>query len=44
MDQGKHILFRHRDIANLRDLDVYLAHGGFEAFKKAGAQVDGSHV
>jgi NADH-quinone oxidoreductase subunit F len=35
MDQGKHILFRHRDIENLRDLDVYIKHGGFEAFKKA---------
>ncbi len=35
MDQGKHILLRHRDIENIRDLDVYLKHGGFEAFKKA---------
>ena len=30
-----HILLRHRDIPNLHELDVYLKHGGFEAFKKA---------
>ena len=35
MDQGKHILLRHRDVENIKDLDVYLKHGGFEAFKKA---------
>ncbi len=29
-----HILLRHRDIPNIHELDVYLAHGGFEAFKK----------
>jgi NADH-quinone oxidoreductase subunit F len=28
------ILLRHRDIPNLDRLDVYLQHGGFEAFKK----------
>ena len=32
---SEHILLRHRDIPNLDQLDVYLAHGGFEAFKKA---------
>ena len=30
-----HILLRHRDIPNLDQLDVYLEHGGFEAFKKS---------
>jgi NADH-quinone oxidoreductase subunit F len=30
----EHILLRHRDIPDLHRLDVYLAHGGFEAFKK----------
>ena len=30
-----HILLRHRDIPNLHKLDVYVKHGGFEAFKKA---------
>jgi len=30
-----HILLRHRDIPNLHELDVYLKHGGFAAFKKA---------
>ncbi|NCB06092.1 MAG: NADH-quinone oxidoreductase subunit F, partial [Clostridia bacterium] len=30
-----YILLRHRDIPNLDQLDVYLANGGFEAFKKA---------
>jgi NADH-quinone oxidoreductase subunit F len=29
-----HILLRHRDIPNLHDLDVYVKHGGFKAFKK----------
>ena len=29
------ILLRHRDIPDLDRLDVYLQHGGFEAFKKA---------
>lgn len=31
----QHILLRHRDIPNIDQLDVYLKHGGFEAFKKA---------
>ena len=30
-----YILLRHRDIPNLNRLEVYLQHGGFEAFKKA---------
>ncbi len=29
-----HILLRHRDIPDLDELDVYLEHGGFEAFKQ----------
>jgi NADH-quinone oxidoreductase subunit F len=30
----EHILLRHRDIPDLHRLDVYLEHGGFEAYKK----------
>ncbi|NUM46598.1 MAG: NADH-quinone oxidoreductase subunit NuoF [Anaerolineales bacterium] len=29
-----YVLFRHRDIPDIDQLDVYLQHGGFEAFKK----------
>jgi NADH-quinone oxidoreductase subunit F len=32
---AEHILLRHRDIPDLHRLDVYLQHGGYEAFKKA---------
>ena len=32
---AEHILLRHRDIAGLDDLEVYLKHGGFEALRKA---------
>ncbi|MBF8281561.1 MAG: nuoF [Anaerolineales bacterium] len=31
---AEHILLRHRDIPDLHKLDVYLQHGGYEAFKK----------
>ena len=31
----EYILLRHRDIPHLDQLDVYLANGGFEAFRKA---------
>jgi NADH-quinone oxidoreductase subunit F len=31
----EHLLLRHRDIPDIDQLDVYLQHGGFEAFKKA---------
>ncbi len=31
----EYLVLRHRDIPDLDQLDVYLAHGGFEAFKKA---------
>lgn len=30
-----HILLRHRDVPDIHKLDVYLANGGFEAFKRA---------
>src|SRR5512137_2664510 len=30
----EHILLRHRDIPQLNQLEVYLQHGGFEAFRK----------
>lgn len=29
-----YVLYRHRDIPEIDQLDVYLKHGGFEAFKK----------
>ncbi|HEY46985.1 MAG: NADH dehydrogenase [Anaerolineae bacterium SM23_ 63] len=29
-----HILLRHRDVPDIDELDVYLEHGGFEAFKQ----------
>ncbi len=31
---AEHILLRNRDIPDIRELDVYLANGGFEAFKQ----------
>lgn len=31
---AEHILLRHRDIPDLQRLDVYLQHGGYEAFRK----------
>lgn len=31
----EHILLRHRDIPSIDQLDIYLQHGGFQAFKKA---------
>jgi NADH-quinone oxidoreductase subunit F len=30
-----HILLKHRDIPNIKDIEVYQQHGGFEALKKA---------
>ena len=30
----EHILLRHRDLPDIHKLDVYLQHGGYEAFKK----------
>jgi NADH-quinone oxidoreductase subunit F len=34
MKMAEHILLRHRDIPDIHQLDVYLSHGGFEAFKQ----------
>ena len=31
----EHILLRHRDISNLRDIAIYIAHGGYDAWRKA---------
>ena len=31
----EHLLLRHRDIPNIRDIDVYARHGGYEALCKA---------
>jgi len=31
----KHVLFRHRDIENIHQIDVYLANGGYDALRKA---------
>jgi NADH-quinone oxidoreductase subunit F len=35
MTTQPYILLRHRDIPHIDQLDVYLQHGGFQAFKKA---------
>ncbi len=39
-----YILLRHRDTPDIHKLDVYLAHGGFEAFKKAVTQLTPQQV
>ena len=31
----EHVLLRHRDVPNIRDISVYTAHGGYEALRKA---------
>jgi NADH-quinone oxidoreductase subunit F len=31
----EHTLLRHRDVPNIKELDVYLDHGGYDGFKKA---------
>ena len=31
----EHVLLRHRDIPNIRDIHVYIAHGGYDALRKA---------
>jgi NADH-quinone oxidoreductase subunit F len=31
----QYVLFRHRDVDNIRDIDVYLAHDGYQALQKA---------
>ncbi|MGC8880060.1 MAG: NADH-quinone oxidoreductase subunit NuoF [Anaerolineae bacterium] len=35
MELKEHILLRHRDVPDIRSLDVYLAHGGYQALAKA---------
>jgi NADH-quinone oxidoreductase subunit F len=41
---SEYILLRHRDIPDINRLDVYLKHGGFEAFKKAVTQMTPADV
>jgi len=31
----EHVLLRHRDVPNMRDIDVSTAHGGYDALRKA---------
>jgi NADH-quinone oxidoreductase subunit F len=31
----EHVLFRHRDIENIHDINIYVTHGGYEGLKKA---------
>lgn len=31
----KHVLLRHRDVENIHEIDVYMAHDGYAALKKA---------
>ncbi len=31
----KHVLLRHRDVENIRDIDVYMANDGYKALKRA---------
>ncbi len=39
-----YVLLRHRDIANIDQLDVYLQNGGFKAYKKAVTQMQPADV
>ncbi len=32
---GKHVLLRHRDVPDIHKLEVYAAHGGYDALRKA---------
>ncbi len=41
---AEHVLLRHRDIPDIDRLDVYRAHGGFEAFRQAVTQMDPDQV
>ncbi len=41
---AEHILLRHRDIPNIKDLAVYQAHGGFAAFRKAVTEMQPDEV
>jgi NADH-quinone oxidoreductase subunit F len=40
----KHVLLRQRDVENIRDIDVYLAHDGYDALKKALAHMQPPQV
>jgi len=40
----EHYLLRHRDIPNIHELDVYRAHGGFAAYRKAVTQMTPDEV
>ena len=31
---AKHVLLRHRDVPDIRNVDVYMAHGGYDALRK----------
>ena len=31
---AEHVLLRHRDVPNIREIDVYSAHGGYDALRK----------
>ena len=41
---SEHILLRHRDIPNIKELAVYQANGGFEAFRKAVTEMQPDEV
>lgn len=41
---SQYVLLRHREIPHLDQLDVYLKHGGFEAFKKVVTQMQPAEV
>jgi NADH-quinone oxidoreductase subunit F len=32
---AEHVLLRHREVPDIRDIDVYIANGGYEALRKA---------
>jgi NADH-quinone oxidoreductase subunit F len=40
----EYVLLRHRDIPNLEQIDVYTAHGGYEALQKAVTQLEPRRV
>ena len=41
---AEHLLLRHRDIPDIHRLEVYRAHGGFEAFRQAVTGMDPDQV
>jgi NADH-quinone oxidoreductase subunit F len=40
----KHVLLRHRDVEIIRDMEVYLANGGYDGLKKALREMDPEQV